>query len=119
MALPPISSAQLTERVRFERRAPAQDGYGNTKGDWAVLIEGRFARLTPTRGGEQIIAARAQGVSAWDLWVMSDSETRQVNTDDRVVDVRNPDRTFNVKFVADMDGRREWLLIQLEQGGAD
>lgn len=113
------AAGELTERVRFERRAAADDGYGNTEGAWATLITSRAAKLRPTRGGEQTIAARLQGTAAWDLWVRFDGETSTVTTDDRVVDARDATRTFNIRFIGDMEGRREFLLMQLEQGVAE
>jgi len=108
----------LKHRVTFQRRAPQADGYGNTEGAWDTLIALRRASLTPTRGGEQIVAGRAQGVSLWDLVIRFDRETSQVTTDDRAIDLDNPDRVFNIKFAEDMDGDRRWLLMQLELGGA-
>lgn len=116
---PKGGAGQLTERVTFERRAVTADGYGNSEGDWATLITGRDVSLRPSRGSEQVIAARQQGVSMWDLWVRYDRATAAVTPGDRVVDARNTARTFNVKFAEDMDGQRTWILMQLEQGAAD
>ncbi len=115
----PINPADLTDKVRFERRAESDDGYGNTEAGWTVLVAERSVRLRPTRGGEQVIAARAQGVAAYDLWVRRDSGTLSVEVGDRAVDARDDRRTFNIKFIGDMDGRRTWLLMQLELGTAD
>lgn len=118
MAIQEPSAGELRQRVTFERRSRQGDGYGNAEGDWNVLIASRRAKLNPTRGGEQIIAQRAQGVSAWDCWVHLDAQTARVTTDDRLIDARNPDAVFNIKFVGDMTGRGRWLLMQLELGGA-
>jgi len=116
----PKGAGDLTEVVRFERRRAETDGYGNTQGAWEVLIPRRSASLKPTRGGDQVIAARAQGVVPHDLWVSFDSETRAVTTDDRVVDVNDSRRTFKILAIpGDMDGRRDWLLMQLELGRSD
>lgn len=118
----PTGAGDLTERVRFERRSAEGDGYGNAEGSWEVLIASRAAKLRPTRGGEQVIAARQQGLTLWDLWVVFDGETRTVNPGDRVVQILPVDvdgRAFNIKFAEDMDGGKDWLLIQLERGGAD
>jgi len=115
----PKTPAELTERVRFDRRTDADDGYGNTKGAWATFIESRRAKLHPTRGGEQVIAARLQGVSAWDCWVRFDPQTRRLTTDDRVVDARDETKTFAIRFVGDLAGDKTWLFLQLEAGVAD
>lgn len=115
----PKSPAELTEAVRFERRRDVDDGYGNTKGDWQTLIEKRRAKLHPTRGGEAVQAARLQGVQSWDCWVRFDSETRQLTSDDRAVDLADARRTFAIRFVGDLEGTRTWLFVQLEAGVAD
>ena len=116
----PAGVGQFRQVVRFERRALAADAYGNTLGDWVSLIDHRAAKLTPTRGGEAVIADRLQGESSWDLWVRYDLLTAQVTPDDRVVQLVNgaTAQTFNILFAQDMTGRRHWLLMQLTLGKA-
>lgn len=120
MALMTPQPGKLRDRLRFERRAGDQpDGYGNTDGDWQPLIEQpRRGRLLPVRGGDQVIADRAQGVSNWNLWVRYDPAVAGVAPGDRVVDTRDPSRVFRVTFAQDMDGSRAWILMQLELGKA-
>lgn len=116
----PTGAGDLREAVRFDRRvAGPGDGYGNPQGVWQVLIDRRAAKLQPTRGGESVIADRAQGASTWDLWVRFDSATSRVTTDDRVVDLRRPAVTYNIVFAQDMTGLRRWILMQLTLGKAD
>lgn len=115
----PNASGPLRDRMRFERRAQTSDGYGNTEGDWQTLITARSVDLKPTRGGEAVIGERLQGHAAFDMWLRSDSATRQLTTDDRVVDIRDATRVFNIAFIDDMTGRKAWLLMQLTRGKAD
>lgn len=118
MALQPPTPGQLRDLLRFERRVEEADGYGNSDGDWRPMFAARRGRLTPTRGGDQVIASRAAGVSTWDLWIYWDPEAAQVGPGDQVVDVRRPERAFKVTFAQDMDGKQAWLLLQLELGKA-
>ncbi len=113
-----MRSFDLRDKVRFERRAEVADGFGNFEGDWRSLGEAR-ASLNPTRGGEAVIAGRLQGKASWDLWVQSSALTRSLTPGDRVVDVRDPRRVFNIRWSGDLDGDRRWLLVQLEQGVAE
>jgi head-tail adaptor len=113
-----VKSFDLRDRVRFERRQDLADGFGNFEGDWRSLGEAR-ASLNPTRGGETVIAGRLQGKASWDLWVQSSVLTRSIGPDDRVVDVRDPDRVFNIRWTGDLDGDRRWVLMQLEEGVAE
>ena len=115
----PKSAGELDREVRIQRRLSVPDGYGNVTGDWADICQPRMAKMLPTRGGEQIIAARAQGKALWDGWVYFDPDSETISADDRLVDLMNPALTWNVTFAGDMSGRRVWLFLQLEQGGAD
>lgn len=115
----PKGGADLRHKVKFQRRAAGDDGYGNPVAGWVDLGVERSASLTPTRGGESVQAGRVAGLASWDCWVRSDSGTRSLQTGDRAIDVRSPDRTFNVAFIGDMDGDRRWLLIQLTSGNSD
>lgn len=115
----PKGAGDLRHRVKFQRRAEGDDGYGNPVEGWTDLGIERAASLTPTRGGEDVQAGRVAGKASWDCWVRNDSGTRQITTSDRVVDVRDPSRTFNVTFADDMDGDRVWILMQLTSGGVD
>ena len=107
----------LRNKVRFERRSTVRDGLGGYEGDWASL-GARLCRLTPTRGNEEVVATRLSGLSGWDLWCRYDSVTKGLTAGDRAVEIigDGDGREFNIRFVADMDGGRRWLLVQCELG---
>lgn len=115
------SARDLRQKVTFQRRQPLPDGdgAGNFEGDFVDLFS-RFAKLTPTtsRAGEAVIAGRLQGTAIYDLWLRSDSGARSVTLEDRVFDAGAPERLFNVRWIGDLDGRGQWLLMQLEIGSA-
>lgn len=108
----------LRNKIRFERRPQARDGLGGYEYTFASLGE-RLAKLTPTRGGEEVIAARLTGVSSWDCWVRYDAVTKALTPGDRAVEIigDGEGREFNIRFCQDMTGRRRWLFLQLELGG--
>lgn len=112
----PKGAGDLRARVSFERRGEGEDEYGNPVTGWLPLNIERAASLTPTRGGETVQAGRIAGTASWDCWVRNDSGTRTINTGDRVVDARDPTRTFNIAFAEDMDGDGQWILLQLTSG---
>lgn len=115
----PKGAGDLKHRVSFSRRKEGGDIYGNPVQGWEPLNISRAASLLPTRGSETVQSDRLSGRVQWDCWVRSDSGTRSLQTGDRMIDARDPDRTFNIGFIGDMDGDRTWLLIQAVSGGAD
>jgi hypothetical protein len=120
----PPGAGAMNRRVRFERRlaldpAGDGDGAGNFRGDWAPLGPPKHASLLPTRGGAEVIADRLQGQTVFDLWVYSGRLTRKVQVGDQVVDVNDPHLVYSVRSPPmDMDGRRRWLLMQVQEGVA-
>ncbi len=115
------SANKYRDRVRFQRRTGSEDGFGNTVGEWTDLFAARSAELLPLPMKTNVdpVTGRPQSVTFYNCKVRFDSDTRTVTTDDRVIDDHNPDRTFKIRSVLDLNGRRSELLIQLEQGGAD
>ena len=111
----------LRERVRVEKkiRVPTGDGAGNYEDGWQTLIDGRSARIAPTRGGEQVLAGRLAGVESYDIWVRKDAETRMITVGDRIVDTRDEARIFNIRWIGNLDERGRFLLLQAQAGVAD
>lgn len=114
------SAGSLKDRVVFQRRTQdgEGDGAGNFEGGWTAMFNSRRVELAPRLGGESVVAARLQGVVAYDLWVRLDRQTKTVNPGDRAVDARDATRIFNIRFADDIDGDGQWILMQVEQGGA-
>lgn len=113
-------ASDLRNSVRVERRSQTLTSRGGL-GAWETLITSRRCDLKPRKasgGAEQVIAARLQGVAVFDCWMRWDPETAEIRSEDRLVDRDNTTRVFNVRFAEDLDGRKKWLLLQLELGVA-
>jgi head-tail adaptor len=119
MTWTPPAAGELRSRVRFDRRGAGENSGGVVRSGFAPLIASRRARLLPVKGGEEVIADRVAGVSGWELVIRFDSATSRLAADDRVVDLRDDTRVFDIKFVEDLEGRRRWLVLQLERGKGD
>lgn len=113
------SARDLRQRVRIERRGSTPTARGGSAG-WETLIESRAAKLTPRPigGSETVLAGRLQGTAVFDCWLRLDSETTAIRAGDRLVDARDETRVFNIRSALDLDGRRQWLLLQCELGVA-
>lgn len=120
MAWTPPGRAELRERVRFEVRGAGSNVGGVVRTEWLPAVSDRRVRLLPLRGGEQVQADRAAGISIWVLDVPADRDVRVITEDMRVVDARNPARTWAIKSPPlDLEGRDRWRTMTLELGGVD
>lgn len=110
----------MRERVRFQRRRPAVDVFGNVEGEWATLAE-RAAKIQPAKGSETVIAGKLEGrvpveiTVRWD-YTLGNGATALV-PDDRVVDVRSGE-IYNIRAIENRDMRRRYLTITAEGGVA-
>lgn len=119
MALAP-RSAELRDKVSFERRAGTVNVGGVVKADWQALGVVRSARVVARMGGEGVMAARLTATQPFEITVRYDSGTRTITTDDRVVDARDPGRVWAIKSIGEVEGGRDrWLNLLCEAGGTD
>lgn len=112
-------AGQLRERVHCQVRGSAVDEFGNpvpTGSAWATQFT-VHAGFRPRNGGESVVASRLQGVQPYIVTMRQSADTRRITTDWRLVDARDG-RVFNVRTVADPDGKKQWLELLVEQGGA-
>lgn len=121
MAWTPPGPGKLRHRVRFDRKVKTGENVGGIvrPAGWTVLVDHRRCLLEPVRGGEQVTADRAAGISMWTLTCYKDPGTRQVTIDDRVVDLDDPTLVFDVRSSLDLQGRGRWLVMTLEAGVGD
>jgi SPP1 family predicted phage head-tail adaptor len=111
------SAGDLRERVSFQRRTTADDGFGNTvTGDWGDLWC-CAARIMPLRGGENIVARRLSGVQPVAITVRVAAALCDLTTDDRIVDARKG-TIYNIRSIANFDEHRQYLEILAEAGVA-
>ena len=121
MAFNPPQTGALRNRVRFERRIEADDGQGNVRSSWGIVVATRSASLLPTRGGEIVVGDRLAGHSAFDLWLRADAETVTVRPDDRAVEIMQDasERIYDIRFAEVVDARGAWILMQVEATQGD
>lgn len=109
------SAGDLFHRVAFDKRAPEDDEHGNVEGEFVERFQ-RRAGFTFLRGGETVIAARLEGRQPVVVLVRSDTETRLVDTDWQMRDVRTL-TVYAIKSIIPSDDR-QWLHITVESGVA-
>ena len=112
----PRSAGDLFYRVAFDQREEIDRGGGVTVGGWVEQFQVR-AGYTPIRGGEAVMAGRLQGQQTQIIFVRSSLQSRSVNTDWRVRDVRSG-VTFNIREIT-ITGDRLWLDFLCQSGVAD
>lgn len=109
------SAGDLFYRVAFDKRESQSDGYGNEDGSFVEQFQ-RRAGFTFLRGGETVIAARLEGRQPVIVLVRSDAQTRLVDADWQMRDVRTS-TVYAVKSTIPSDDR-QWLHITVESGVA-
>jgi head-tail adaptor len=113
-------AGSLRDSVRFERRGPAGNVGGVVKASWSPLCGPFRAEIKPLRGGETIQAARMAGRDQVLMSLHGCRALAEVTSDDRVVDARDPTRTWNIVAPpTNPDGRGQWIEITAERGGSD
>lgn len=105
----------LRERVHCQRPIGGGDGWGGEPLPGAGGFENAFPRplaagMKPRTGGEGVDAARLGGTQPFVVTVRNTSQTRQITTAWRLVDVRGDGRVLEVTSPpSDPDGRNQWL----------
>ena len=110
------SSGSLRERIRIEAPPSTSDGMGGVVQGWTTIATDVPARIAPTRGGEEVRAARLSGIALFTIVVRSSDETRPTTAACRVVNERTG-QTYNIKWVANLDERDRFLTMTAEAGG--
>lgn len=127
MALVP-SPAELRDRIRAERRVGQENVGGVVQSSWAPIGVDRSARIVTRLGGETATAARQTSRQLVEITLRSDSDTRRIQTDDRLVDVRGmvndsiveTTRIWTVLSIGEVEGGlNRWLNLLCETGGRD
>ncbi|MBZ5760276.1 phage head closure protein [Rhizobium sp. VS19-DR104.2] len=109
------SAGDLYYRVAFDSRVEADDGAGNTVGDWEEQFQSR-AGFTPLRGGEAIMAGRLQGQQTKIIFIRSSIASRQVTLEWRVRDMRTGE-TYNIREITPTEDRM-WIDLLCQSGVA-
>lgn len=117
------AAGAMRERVRFERRGVTADEYGNEQGSWSAVAT-VWAKVTPkpTGRGEDVQQGRLAGKAIYTVVVRSSIASRGLVVGDRAVIVNAgalPAGTLlNIRFIGDMDGRKDVLTMDAERGVA-
>jgi head-tail adaptor len=108
-------AGERRERVAFHSIAEDDSSYGIVAGEYAEQFR-RAARIKPLLGSEPVLAQRLSGVQPVVIRVTSDSETRDVTTAWKIIDVRAV-VSYNVRAVTP-DEKRRWIDFLCEAGVA-
>jgi head-tail adaptor len=110
-----MNAQKLRERFAFDMRPVAQDGYGNSQGEWVQQFTCAAARDF-LRGGEGVIAARLQGTQVALVTIRASSQSRAVTSEWRARDLRTED-IYNIRE-AKLTNDRAFVELLCEKGVA-
>ncbi|MBP0439588.1 head-tail adaptor protein [Tianweitania sediminis] len=109
------TAGELRHRVAFDRRTDADDGYGNEQASFAEQFQ-VHAAFRSRGGSEAVVAARLEGRNVLGVYVRSSAQTRQIESDWQMRDVRTGER-YAVKIVDAVTDRR-WVYLEVSTGVA-
>ncbi|EAQ34478.1 hypothetical protein NB311A_12072 [Nitrobacter sp. Nb-311A] len=110
-----ISAPSLYYKVHCQKRVEQDDGYGNTVSDFATQFTVRAA-FVHLRGGETVIASRLENKHPMIVTLRSSTQTRQINSDWRLVDARDGTAWAVRDVTPETD--RQWISLLCERGVA-
>jgi SPP1 family predicted phage head-tail adaptor len=110
-----LGIGRLRHRAIFERLgAGTKDAYGNTRTTWAELCR-VWGNLRETPGKERLAAGRGESTTTATFRARRTSELAGVTAEDRV---QVQGRTWNIRAIARLTDRGDWIEFELEAGGA-
>lgn len=109
MAKRPTAGA-LRERVNVLAWTEVDDGWGGTKLEWATVAT-VAAGFRAARGGESVMASRLASEQPYFVTLRSSTATRAITPAYKLQDARDTARMFDIKSVADVDGKGAWLEL--------
>jgi len=113
MARMPTGAGPLRELVAFDKRVPADDGYGNTVAAWAEQFQAAAAFVF-VRGSETVMAGRLEGRQSLIVRIRQSATAREVTPEWQARDVRRG-TLFNIRSI---DAERAMLDMLVETGVA-
>jgi len=110
-----IKAGDLKYRVHCQKRVGRDDGMGNTVAEFATEFTVRAA-YHHLRGGETVMASRLENRHPVLITVRVSSQTRQINSDWRLVDARDDTELAVRDVTAETD--RQFITFLCESGVA-
>jgi SPP1 family predicted phage head-tail adaptor len=109
-----LRAGSLTSRVRFERRATVDDGYGNTQGSYAPVLT-VWASFRPQFGSEQLRAGRLESTIQGKLVVRRSEASEAITAADRLAFIAGPftGKTCQIRsIIPTMDNRSIEMTLE-------
>ena len=111
----PPSAQDLQHRVAFDKRVEIDDGAGNRRGSFQEQFK-QWASFRPRGGSEGVVAQRLEGRNILGVYLRSNSQTRKIENDWRMRDVRKGTE-YAIKIV-DAVTDRNWIYVEVQTGVA-
>jgi len=112
-----IGAGALRERLAFDRRVEADDGYGNAEADWVEQFA-VSARVLPLKGSEAVMGARLAGRQPVIITVRASRQSRTIAADWRARDTRSGAVYAITAPAANMDENGVYLDVLATTGAA-
>ncbi len=109
-------AGQLRGRAHFQKREVVDDGAGNEVSGEFVTQFTAAVGFKAKLGGEEVMAARLDGIQPYVVTVYQSPQSRLVDPEWRIVDARDPSRIFAITAIHDPDQRGAMFEMLVKQG---
>lgn len=116
MAWRPPGAGELREKIKIERRTREPNGRGGEVETWRLVASGLPAKISPTKGGEEVRAARLTGVNTFDVTVRQSAALSAITADMRLTNERTG-AVYNIVWAANLDERSRFLTMTVKSVG--
>lgn len=114
-----IEPGRLKHAVRIERRAQAPGDFGHPVDVWEPVMSERAAEVLPISGRERLASYAVQGSHTHTVltrWHELLDVPSHVASKWRIV---HRSRSYNVISCSALQGGKQWIVFNVEEGGAD
>jgi SPP1 family predicted phage head-tail adaptor len=114
-----IAPGRLKHRITIQQRTQAPGAFGQPANTWAALVPQMWAEVLPVSGRERLAAAAVQGSHTHTVAVryqVALAVPAAVASRWRIV---HGSVVYNVRSANVLGGGRQWIIFDVEEGGAD
>lgn len=107
-------AGKLDQRVKVQRYTKTEDGMGGGEKSWITQFT-VWAMVKAMSGRERNMGTQTESSAKYRVIIRRSSDSKTITEKDRI---EWNGKTMNIRFIADEGDRKQFLMIECEQGVA-